>query len=131
MKAVALLLVLLLPVATHAGEAGPAGIPKQDLAVLYAGDPDGARTADFEEFLGKHFKNVGTTSYEEFEPEAMEGYDVVIFDWGKVYFRENESGRLQLPKVPKLPKDFSRPMVLIGSPGIRIAEQFGARLDWL
>ncbi len=61
----------------------------------------------------------------------MAGFDVVVFDWGKVFFKEDANGRLKLPKVPDLPKDFDRPMVLIGSPGIRIAEHFGARLDWL
>ena len=101
----------------------------QDLRVLYAGDPDDARTEDFEKFLAAHFKAVGTTSYSTFSPAAMDDYDVVIFDWGKIFDRENN--RLHSPERPALPADFSRPMVLIGAPGIRIAESLGARLDWL
>jgi len=121
------LAALALPTAAQvAADAAPA---VQDLRVLYAGDPDDARTEDFEQFLAKHFKAVGTTSYSTFTPAAMSGYDVVIFDWGKIFDREQS--RLHSPKRPELPDDFSRPMVLIGAPGIRIAESLGARLDWL
>ncbi len=100
----------------------------QNLRVLYAGDLENERTEDFRSFLEENFVDVGVVSYEALTPATADDYDVVIFDWGRVYFPEERA--LHMPQVPDL-DDFNRPMVLIGAPGIRIAESRNAKLDWL
>ena len=92
MKGVAVLLSFLLSGVAHAGEVDGAGVRKQELAVLYAGDPDDARTADFERFLGKHFRKAGTTSYERFTPGGDGGLRCRDLRPGKGVFSGEEVG---------------------------------------
>ncbi len=127
----AVLSLALFALATPGTAQDPAAAPeKQDLRVLYAGDPDDERTADFGRFLSAHFAKVGVTSYKTVMPANMVDYDVVIFDWGKIFDREKNVLRRPRRKS-ELPRNYARPTVLIGAPGIRIAEGLGARLDWL
>jgi hypothetical protein len=98
------------------------------LRVLYAGSPEGARTADFLAFLRDEFSVVGQTSYPDFRPEEADAYDVVILDV-EMHPTERSIG---IGKQPTLPQDWSRATVLVNGPGVIIADrQLAAKLDWL
>ena len=107
-------------------------VKKQDVKVLYAGNPEHERTADFEKFLKQHFTEVGVTSFEKVTPESAKDYDVIIFDWSKILMKDaNGALSLKMPKRPDLPKDFRPPMILIGGSGVQVAEKLGAKIHWL
>jgi hypothetical protein len=102
---------------------------KQNVKVLLAANPDEARAEAFMGFLEDHFVLVGSVPYEEFKPADADNYDVIIFDGGLVVI---DSNRINMPKTPEIPKDFSRPMILIGGPGIGVAERnFDTKIGWL
>ena len=114
----------------------PGSADKLELRVLYTGDPENDRTADFTRFLEEHFAHVGSTSYETFTAEDADGYDVVIFDWPTIYPRD-ENGEvlrdnfsLKMPGAPRLPADWDKPSILIGSAGQRLFDR-RSKFDWL
>jgi hypothetical protein len=109
-----------------AGTAEAAAQEKISLSVLYAGIPDAPRTKEFQQFLGQHFTKVGLAPFSDFKPEMADGYDVVVFDTPV----QPGPGGLGIPPRPVLPRDFSRPSVLVGAPGTRIAESLELKIQW-
>ena len=107
-----------------------------DLKVLYAGNPGSDREQDFVSLLREHFAEVGTVSYERFEEDDADDYDVVIFDWTSIYPRD-EDGKikeeftgLNSPTPPELSEDYDRPTILIGAAGGYVARPLRLKLDW-
>jgi hypothetical protein len=105
----------------------PAADPKIDLAVLYAGSVDSARTDDFVALLARHFRRVGTTAYTTFRSEEAHGWDVVLLDC-EIHPTAETIG---LEKQPSLPVAYDRPTVLIGGGGAMVGDRLGLKLDWL
>lgn len=92
------------------------------LRVLYAGQPDHRRTKAFTEFLGGHFRAVGTVDFRQLSQQTADGWDVVVFDLppdlGDKAVRDFE-----------LPAGFDRPTVLVGMWAARLAEKAKLKID--
>jgi hypothetical protein len=96
---------------------------KQPLRILYIGGDEGVlggpgskRAADFEQFLQKYFVSVSMTKGSDFKPEIAQDVDVIVKD-------------ASIPIV--LPATFRKPMVLIGSNGLRGIDRTGTKIDLL
>lgn len=98
-----------------------------DLRVLYAGTPDTERTEDFREFLSRHFVEVGTASFKNFEVSDADGFDVVLFDCDI----RPTPGSIGVETPPTLPAGFDKASVLIGGAGALLAERQKLKIDWL
>jgi hypothetical protein len=103
---------------------------KQPLRVLYIGNaakpaeskaptadvagPE--RMADFKQFLEKNFTSVTTIDATQFTPESAKDADVIVVD----------------AKVPDgIPRDFRRPMIVIGVTGQHSMAGSLSKVDWL
>jgi hypothetical protein len=85
------------------------------LNVLFVGSSK-ARTAEFERFLGQHFRKATAVDRADFRPEAAKGADVVLLDWNqsdsKLDATPNPLGQL---------RDWSKPTVLLNHAGLLVA----------
>jgi hypothetical protein len=108
---------------------------KLDLRVLYWGDSGSAREADFRTFPEQHFKAVALGRVDNFRAEDADGYDVVIFDWSNTYDGKGNPNKEARGKrgseTPLLGKSFSRPTILLGEMGGRVAIPLKLKIDWL
>lgn len=116
MKALAALTTLLggLFVASAAQETASL----QELKVLYVCDPTNARTESVTEFLGKHVKQVQSTSRKGFDPKSAQPFDVVLLDWSQSGDTRNEWLK---PSPLGERSQWTKPTVLLGSAGLNLA----------
>jgi hypothetical protein len=107
--------------------------PKQALAVLYAGCPNTDREKAFVAFLEENFTKVESMSLEKLTLEQAKPFDVVVADWkgrykigpdGTAGMWDAESGHRA-----QLPKDFTKPVVMIGAVGGELARW--SKIGWL
>jgi hypothetical protein len=108
---------------------------KIDLKILYAGPLGHPRTKDFEQFLAKTFKEVGTVELKLLDQKAAAKYDVVIVDSPSIYEEEAETRPGQpagkLPQAPVLTTEFTKPTILIGAAGGMVLGRLRITLQWL
>src|SRR5688500_11689417 len=103
-----------------------------DLRVLYCGNPGSPREADFRALLQNHFTKVATANYETFTPRQAAEHDVVIFDWTDGYDGKGAPDQTKWKfKVPEIDRSFTRPAILIGRAGGKIALPLQLKIDWL
>jgi hypothetical protein len=95
-------------------------LAQEDISVLFVGNPEGPRMADFTSFLEKYFSKVGALAAKDFTPDAANGFDVVIFDY-----------KLKDPKMPDLPLNYDKASVLISSGGALFNRELKLKIDWL
>jgi len=95
------------------GRAAQPSPGKVGLKVLYVGYPETPRQKDFVGFLEQHFAKVGQGDLDKFGEQDVEGYDVVILDYGELKIAGN---RIVSPKAP-VGQGYSRPTVTIGATG--------------
>ena len=107
------------------------------LRVLYAGNPESDRAADFEKLLKEHVAAVEIADYRKFEPAHADDFDVVIFDWSSTYPRDEDGKinwgkehRFSPPQPPKLTREFRRPAVLIGAAGGGLTHSLDIAINW-
>jgi hypothetical protein len=106
---------------------------RQTLAVLYAGCPNTEREKTFVEFLRANFTKVESTSLEGLTLEQAKPFDVVVADW-KSRYKRGPDGRASeydggSGHSKQLPKDFTKPVVMIGAVGGEIAPW--SKIGWL
>ena len=100
----------------------------QRTKVLYAGSPDGFREKVYVEFLGEWFAEVGVISLSDLDAKAAEPYDVVIADWRSWYGNDGYSKERVYHRTT-LSRDFSKPVVMIGAVGGKLARK--SKIGWL
>jgi hypothetical protein len=93
---------------------------RQPQRVLYAGQPDHARTQEFVAFFGDHFAKVGVVDVRSLSAETAEGWDVVVMDLPDDYAHAREV---------KLREGFDRPTVLVGMWPARFAEAANLKIS--
>ncbi len=87
------------------------------LNVLYlARENADERTTSFVEFLSARFERCVSVKREDYQPELLDGIDVVLLDWSQ---SERHSRDYPSP-IGKL-EDMHKPVVLLGSAGHVIA----------
>lgn len=103
--------------------------PRLDVRVLYAGVESSPRTEEFRHFLQEHFVEVGTLELKDLTAEGTRGYDVVLVDTPSPY----SSGEFQMPAVPELGPDYTRPTLLMGAAGGSVLQKLKPRckMGWL
>jgi hypothetical protein len=103
------------------------------LRVLYCGDPGSDREADFRKFLEHHFTKVTLHDYSTFTEADAKGHDVVILDWTYEYDGKGSIDRQKSRRwhPPRLSRDFSRPVILIGQAGGLASDSLKLKVDWL
>jgi hypothetical protein len=102
--------------------------------VLFAGNPGSERQRDFTALLETHFAEVGTADFTKLRDADAAGYDVVILDCDQsmmAVVQEGDRLRDRLPPMPRLSRDFDRPVVLIGPMGGMVAKELDLKLKWL
>jgi hypothetical protein len=89
----------------------------RDLKVLYLGNTNSSRAADYKAFLGTNVARVDVAERDGFKPALADAYDVVLLEWPQ------SGGGAFPPKTSPLgPRDaWTKPTVLLGSAGLRIA----------
>ena len=126
---------------------------KADLRILYVGgqsdysstdhtvskaDLDAsvaARMASFEEFLNERFTSVTVVKGEDYTPDMSEECDVTVFD-GRTPVMEpgyrgyDSEGVMQYRSATRLPYDFDRACVMVGSVSEDLAMPIGVKHDW-
>ncbi|MHC4712241.1 MAG: hypothetical protein ACYTAN_03085 [Planctomycetota bacterium] len=95
---------------------------KEDLRILYAGLPGGAREKDFVDFLSQHFAHVEAGDFTRFAGKDAEGFDVVILDY---------EGDGRGAPMPELSVDYARPTVTVGVPGSHVCSRLNLKLRYL
>jgi hypothetical protein len=101
---------------------------KIDLAVLYAGVKDDPRAAEFTEFLSKTFARVEATDLSALSAGTAQGFDVVVVDSPTPYKGE---GKFEMPKVPALGADYTKPTILMGAAGgVVLNQRRTLKLNW-
>jgi cytochrome c biogenesis DsbD-like protein len=123
LKKVILLAIMLFVVGMYSVAESASVEAKQPLRILYIGGDDDVlggpgpqRAADFQQFLEKYFTSVATTKGTDFKGEMAKGIDVIVKD-------------ARIPIV--LPPTFRKPMVLVGSNGLRGIDRTGTKIDLL
>ncbi len=107
--------------------AGCAGAgEKYNLRVLYIGDTGTPRAQEFEQFLQGHFVETEAVAREEFDPSSAENWDVVLLDWPQPPAKIIEPGKIMIgrmgdPRPLGERKSWTKPTVLLGSAGARLA----------
>ena len=102
---------------------------KIELSVLYAGVKDDPRTAEFTAFLSKTFTRVEAIDVLTLSADAAKGADVVIVDSPSPY---RDGNKFEMPKVPALGTDYTKPTILMGAAGGHVLNQARAlKLTWL
>ena len=117
----------------------PTARPAEKIAlnVLYAGNPESARTKDFSAFLEKQFAKVTAVNLANLREADTKDHDVVIIDWTSIYSRDksgkidNAAGQMSMPPALHLSADYARPTVLIGAAGGQVAGTRGLKINWL
>ena len=113
---------------------------RQNVRVLYCGDPGSIRETDFHAFLARHFTRVTLRDLHEFREQDANEHDVVIFDWSYLYdgkggFDEKKQERLrtlhQKHQLPSLSRKFSRPAILVAQTGGAVSQPLKLKIDWL
>ena len=101
---------------------------KLQVRVLYAGDADHARTAQWRTFLGRYFEKVGTVAMSSLSRENAKDFDVVIIDSPSPY---QPNRGFEMPKPARLPEDWARPTILMGAAGGSVIRSFRIKIGWL
>ncbi len=120
----ATLVTALLPAQTDA----PAPAAKLDLRVLYAGEPDHERTADWRRFLDGAVREVGVADVARLSRADTTGFDIVIVDTPPPF---DDAGKFKGRKVAELPGDWDRATVALGYGAGMILRNREIKLDWL
>jgi hypothetical protein len=108
-----------------------------NVRVLYCGDPESQRQADFHAFLAQHFTQVTLRDLREFMEADAEGQDVVIFDWSMGYDGKGgiDQAKRKRFRVPHVSMKFARPTILIAWAGGEVAtwhrNPLKLKIDWL
>lgn len=105
--------VVLMAIGSPRGIAGESRLP---LNLLYVGNEDTPRAAQFVEFLESQFERVDAVDRGKFEPAAARDADVVLLDWSQ---RDTEVEEAVSPLGPR--ENWSKPTVLLGSAGLLLA----------
>jgi hypothetical protein len=106
------LTVLLLPLTSAAAA------PLSELKVLYVGDADLPRAAEFKGFLKLNVGQTEIANRSGFDARQAGAFDVVLFDWPQSDLaRENRASSSPLGTRG----EWSRPTVLLGSAGLNLA----------
>ena len=95
---------------------GIAAEPRLPLNVLYVGNADTPRAAQFVEFLESQFERVEAVDRGKFDPADARDADVVLLDWSQ---RDTEVEDTVSPLGPR--ESWSKPTVLLGSAGLLLA----------
>jgi hypothetical protein len=95
---------------------------KIDISIYYAGHPKTKREKDFVALLSHCFTQVETGDLADYNGSQSEGFDVTILDYDGDGF---ESPR------PRIPRDFSKPVVTMGVTGAFICGQLNLKMDYL
>jgi len=101
-----------------------------EIKVLYAGHAGNTRETAWLEFLRSWFETVETTSLDKLSPAVASRYDVIVADWRRFYGGKSEDtgkGRSAF----ELPRDWSRPTIMIGAVAGEIARALDTKIDWL
>ncbi len=92
-------------------------IDRIPLHLLYlAREGDEVRTRAFEQLFSQRFQSCTVKQREDFQPEYLDGVDVVILDWSQ----SERSGKAVSPIGPL--EQWSTPTVLLGSAGLLMAD---------
>jgi len=95
------------------------------------------RTPAFEAFLREYFEDVRVVYGEEYTADMSDEADVTLFDarpkelTPTVRKVDAASGAMHYEPATYLPRDFSRPALMISENSPRIGEPLGLKLDWL
>ncbi|MBN2133348.1 MAG: hypothetical protein JW741_27870 [Sedimentisphaerales bacterium] len=111
------------PITTAAPAGTPAAEPGE-LRILYVGKPRSGREKDFVRFLGKHFATVETGDLKTFDGSQCDGFDVTIVDY------DDGGDGFKAPR-PRIPDQFSRPLVTVGVPGGLMCSQWRLKTGYL
>ena len=95
---------------------------KIDMAIYYAGHPKSKREKDFVALLSHCFTQVETGDLADYNGSQSEGFDVTILDY--------DGDGFDSPR-PRIPLDFSKPVVTMGVTGAFICSQLAPKLDYL
>lgn len=113
------LLVGLVLASAQPQDARSGSSPEFQLDVVYLGNPDSDRFADYGKFLEQHFQSVRTLPRDGFDPEAAGDADVVLLDWSQ---SDVDIMKMKEVESPLGDRDAWRtPTVLLGSAGLLIA----------
>ena len=108
-----------------------------DLAVERTEELYRERTAAFEALLNEHFESVTVVHADDYRASMSDAVDVTLFDAQPrtlveaVREQDPETGAWTYTPERLLPRDFSRPALMIGENSPRIGEGLGLKLDWL
>ncbi len=108
------------PLFAVATSAAGAREQKTGLKILYAGNPSSPRTADFAEFLNRHFASVQTVDLARLTEEQAGRFDVLVLD--------HDAER---PPRPKFSDDYAVPTLTIGAAGASIGSTNGLKTGYL
>ncbi len=88
------------------------------LRVLYVGNAQSSRAADFKAFLSTNVAKVDVASRDGFDPATAKDFDVVLLDWS-----QGESQGNFPPKKSPLGRreNWHTPIVLLGSAGLHMS----------
>jgi hypothetical protein len=93
-------------------------IELRDLKVLYVGNANSARAADFAAFLSTNVAQVEIAARYEFDPAKAGPFDVVLLDWSQ----SDSRGEFPPKKSPLGERNaWTKPTVLLGSAGLHMA----------
>jgi|SRR5208282_2895526 len=90
----------------------------RDLRVLYVGNTNSARAADFAAFLSTNVAHVEIAARNGFDPAKAAPFDVVLLDWSQ----SDSRGQFPPQKSPLGERNaWTKPTVLLGSAGLHMA----------
>ncbi len=93
-------------------------IELRDLKVLYVGNTNSARAADFAAFLSTNVARVEIAARNGFDPAKAAPFDVVLLDWSQ----SDSRGQFPPKKSPLGERNaWTKPTVLLGSAGLHMA----------
>lgn len=126
MRKQSLIAVLMLFGLVWPGQAGG----KHNLKVLYIGSPGTARAQAFTEFLQTRFIRAEAVARESFAPAMAARWDVVLLDWPQaqepVIVVPGNTPQIPARRIEPAPlgsrASWSKPTVLLGSAGLKLAE---------
>ena len=101
---------------------------KQDLSVLYIGDPGNERGQAFCDFLEAQFADVKSVHRDDFESGMEPDFDVALLDWGQYDIDNRQLSKLTSPIGSR--DDFETPLVLLGSAGLLISVPWQTNGSW-
>ncbi len=89
------------------------------LSVLYLGRKSADRTEAFQGFLEDHFAHVVVAKRPSFQPELLDGIDIVVLDWSQSE-RDTDYPSSPIGEFD----DWSKPLVMLGSAGLLMADSW-------